>query len=206
MQASSRLTRGVHPTQSAWSVSSPVWKRALQCSFKQTRDFTMALPKTDYKAYTHAELVQRVSDLESQLRLLTIQRQPSPSSPKRKPKKPPKPFDPSRYHTRLIALKFAYLGKNYNGYEHHTNNLTPLPTIEETLWRALMKTKLILPVFKDDQSRDEINWDGTDYSKCGRTDKGVSAFGQVVGIRVRSNRPKSSPPRTEEGTEVAERY
>ena len=36
---------------------------------------------------------------------------------------------------------------------------------------------------------DEPNWEGCEYSKCGRTDKGVSAFGQVIGIRVRSNRP-----------------
>ena len=35
----------------------------------------------------------------------------------------------------------------------------------------------------------EIDWEGLEYSKCGRTDKGVSAFGQVIGIRVRSNRP-----------------
>lgn len=35
----------------------------------------------------------------------------------------------------------------------------------------------------------EVNWEGTEYSKCGRTDKGVSSFGQVIGIRVRSNRP-----------------
>jgi len=34
-----------------------------------------------------------------------------------------------------------------------------------------------------------VNWDGCEYSKCGRTDKGVSAFGQVIGLRVRSNRP-----------------
>jgi len=35
----------------------------------------------------------------------------------------------------------------------------------------------------------EVNWEGCEYSKCGRTDRGVSAFGQVIGIRVRSNRP-----------------
>lgn len=34
-----------------------------------------------------------------------------------------------------------------------------------------------------------VNWAGLDYSKCGRTDRGVSAFGQVVSLRVRSNRP-----------------
>ena len=38
-----------------------------------------------------------------------------------------------------------------------------------------------------------ISWDGCDYSKCGRTDRGVSAFGQVIGIRVRSAKPKPKP-------------
>lgn len=151
----------------------------------------MSTTMPDYTTYSHADLLKRVSDLESQLRALMLQQQP-PAAPKGKPRKPPKPFDPSRYHTRLIALKFAYLGKEYNGYEHHVNNVTPLPTVEETLWKALMKTKLILPTMKEGQGPDEVNWDGTEYSKCGRTDKGVSAFGQVVGIRVRSNRPKST--------------
>lgn len=43
----------------------------------------------------------------------------------------------------------------------------------------------------------EPNWEGCEYSKCGRTDRGVSAFGQVVGIRVRSNRPLSKLERPE---------
>lgn len=38
------------------------------------------------------------------------------------------------------------------------------------------------------------HWDGCEYSKCGRTDKGVSSFGQVIGIRVRSNKPLPKPP------------
>jgi len=33
-----------------------------------------------------------------------------------------------------------------------------------------------------------VDWDGCEYSKCGRTDRGVSAFGQVIGVRVRSAR------------------
>ena len=37
----------------------------------------------------------------------------------------------------------------------------------------------------------ELNWTGCDFSKCGRTDKGVSSFGQVIGVRVRSNRPSN---------------
>lgn len=51
-----------------------------------------------------------------------------------------------------------------------------------------MKAHLIFPT-KSPTTEGQVNWDGCEYSKCGRTDKGVSAFGQVIGIRVRSNRP-----------------
>ena len=122
----------------------------------------------------------------------------------RKPKtsRPNGAFDPSKYTTRLIALKFAYLGQNYNGLEYHANNKTPLPTVEEELWKALNKAKLVLPTPNPLLEPGEPNWEGCEYSKCGRTDKGVSAFGQVVGIRVRSNRPvtRASAPTLGEGS------
>lgn len=130
------------------------------------------------------------------------------ASPTR-PAKEAREIDPSKYHTRFIALKFAYLGQRYNGFEHANGNATPLPTIEEELWKALRKTKLIFPTgvsSKDDIGDGprairpySINWEGCEYSKCGRTDRGVSAFGQVISLRVRSARPKkpaksTSPP------------
>lgn len=116
--------------------------------------------------------------------------------PLRKPKasRIEREFDPSKYSTRLIALKFAYLGQNYNGFEYHANNTTPLPTIEETIWKALMKARLLFPTPSPTIAKGEPNFEGCEYSKCGRTDKGVSAFGQVIGIRVRSNRPLSRSP------------
>ncbi|KAH9825924.1 tRNA pseudouridine(38/39) synthase [Teratosphaeria destructans] len=158
----------------------------------------------DYSGYSHDDLLRRVTDLEAQLRALnakhTVSNTSSPAPPKKKPKKAPKPFDPSRYNTRHIALKFAYLGSGYNGFEHHLNNATPLPTIEETLWKALMKTKLIFPDFQG-KSEDEVCWEGVDYSKCGRTDRGVSAFGQVVGLSVRSAKPKA---KVKSATEITE--
>jgi tRNA pseudouridine38/39 synthase len=54
-----------------------------------------------------------------------------------------------------------------------------------------MKTKLINPTGDTTGQKNAIDWEGCDYSKCGRTDRGVSAFGQVIGLRVRSNRPLS---------------
>ena len=112
----------------------------------------------------------------------------SSAAPSPRPKKPRRAFDPSKYSTRFIALKFAYLGQRYNGFEHHANNTTPLPTIEEVLWNALNKARLIFPT-DDSNTTAEVKWDGCNYSKCGRTDRGVSAFGQVISLRVRSNRP-----------------
>ncbi|KAL9097872.1 MAG: hypothetical protein Q9165_000198 [Trypethelium subeluteriae] len=164
--------------------------------------------RTDYSAWTHSQLRERIAELEGKLEegnsqslasttaptnLPTLPIAPYASHPKRGESSPPRVFDPSKYATRLIALKFAYLGQRYNGLEHHVNNKTPLTTIEEELWKALMKTKLIFPTTKDGTlitSADaEMSWLGCEYSKCGRTDKGVSAFGQVVGLRVRSSEP-----------------
>lgn len=129
-----------------------------------------------------------------------ITQSPGPNRPAKKHRE----IDPSKYHTRFIALKFAYLGQRYNGFEHANKNVTPLPTIEEELWKALRTTRLIMPTnmpAEDDvqgNGRDGrvavLNWEGCQYSKAGRTDRGVSAFGQVVGIRVRSARPKRNPP------------
>ncbi|MCJ1432367.1 hypothetical protein MMC27_001723 [Xylographa pallens] len=148
----------------------------------------------DYASWSPEKLVARVSALEKQLQEANeryrSQSLSKPSSPPQRPKnaRVERDFDPSKYSTRLIALKFAYLGQRYNGFEHHANNKTPLPTIEEEMWKALMKARLIFPT-EPLVTEGEVNWEGCDYSKCGRTDKGVSAFGQVIGIRVRSNRP-----------------
>ncbi|KAL4862533.1 hypothetical protein BDV12DRAFT_178655 [Aspergillus spectabilis] len=119
--------------------------------------------------------------------------------------KPRRKMDPANYNFRFIALKFAYMGQRYNGLEHANKNVTPLPTIEEAMWKALRKTRLIFPTDMPEQEEDtvvlnngdrrgsqpfELSWEGCEYSKAGRTDRGVSAFGQVIGIKVRSARPK----------------
>ena len=187
----------------------------------------------EYNTWTQEQLIARIQELEQEVGSNAIttninnpESNPSKSTslpkptldagPKstpfhKAPKPPPKAFDASKYSTRLIALKFAYLGQKYNGFEHHKNNSTPLPTIEEELWKALVKTRLINPVPTKGDNTDynrvdrktfatwdregaDVNWDGCEYSKCGRTDRGVSAFGQVIGVRVRSNKPMHKFP------------
>lgn len=49
---------------------------------------------------------------------------------------------------------------------------------------------MISPTISATSHPEGVSWEGCEYSKCGRTDKGVSAFGQVIGIKVRSNRPQ----------------
>lgn len=120
-----------------------------------------------------------------------------------KKKKKPSKLDPSKYSTRLVALKLAYLGKRYGGFEYQAG--VAVPTVEEELWKALVRSCLIWP-----DHPDRVDFAPWEYSKCGRTDRGVSAFGQVVGIRVRSNRPVVKEAAVEEGgkgdgdTEMAE--
>ncbi|KAM0718512.1 hypothetical protein Q7P37_005582 [Cladosporium fusiforme] len=154
------------------------------------------MPQPDYTTWPTTDLINHIHKLESQLHQPSTASSTDPTRPPpfKKPRKAPKPFDASRYNTRLIALRFAYLGGAYNGFEHHTGNKTPLPTIEEELWKALRKTKLIFPTFKEGRE-EEVCWDGVDYSKCGRTDRGVSAFGQVIGVRVRSARGVKPKPK-----------
>ena len=191
-------------------------------------------PSDELSTLSHSDLIARITTLESQLRtsqhLLSqsLNRQILSSSPpvQQSVKPPHRPFSLHNHSTRHIALKFAYIGSHYNGYEHANNTVTPKPTVEEVLWKALRKARLIAPdlkegcdegmevVWEDRERRRiygysdgegkgeaevgrkgkvrlEVNWEGCQYSKCGRTDRGVSAFGQVVGVRVRSKRPRA---------------
>lgn len=70
----------------------------------------------------------------------------------------------SRCKTQHILLKLLYFGWDYQGYTVQEDSSM---TIEYHLINALLKCKLI-------KSRETSN-----YHRCGRTDKGVSAFSQV---------------------------
>ncbi|KAH0498567.1 hypothetical protein TgHK011_005818 [Trichoderma gracile] len=172
-----------------------------------------------YNNWTKAGLIQRVKELEKQLKASSshepvstadLQQQQPPQSehehekeqkqddneaaqPAKQPKaKGKKKMDPSKYATRYIALKLAYLGKNFGGFEFQA--MGNQPSIEEELWNALTKACLIFP-----EDERVVDFECCEYSKCGRTDRGVSAFGQVIGLRVRSNRPL--PKKQVEGAE-----
>ncbi|GMM28237.1 pseudouridine synthase [Martiniozyma asiatica (nom. inval.)] len=91
-----------------------------------------------------------------------------------------KSFDFSKYPTRPIALRFSYLGWPYQGLALQSQP-TDLPTIESEILNALFKLRLIPTLDPKDCS----------FSRCGRTDRGVSAMNQVISLTVRSKLSKT---------------
>lgn len=81
-------------------------------------------------------------------------------------------MDFSKHKSVKIALKFSYLGKNYGGLvvQRHDDN-----TIENEIFKALFKTCLIQDRYK------------CVYTRCGRTDRGVSALQNVCCVIVRES-------------------
>lgn len=129
----------------------------------------------EYQKWTRANLIKRIFELEGKDPSGSLDTEPGlpvrPSKAKRHDS-----YDISKRPTRKIALRFSYLGWNYGGLAVQHEN-TPLPTIEGTVLAAMQQCRLI----PDDATLADI-----DYSRCGRTDRGVSAFSQVIALNVRS--------------------
>uniref|UniRef100_A0A7S2S488 tRNA pseudouridine synthase n=1 Tax=Mucochytrium quahogii TaxID=96639 RepID=A0A7S2S488_9STRA len=89
----------------------------------------------------------------------------------KKGKKARKPFDMEYFAQRQIALHVTYFGEYYRGFALQDNNDR---TVEHQIFQALSKAKLITDPAK------------CGYSRCGRTDAGVSAMGQIISLCVRS--------------------
>ncbi|URD85826.1 tRNA pseudouridine synthase [Musa troglodytarum] len=74
---------------------------------------------------------------------------------------------------RYVALKIMYFGQRFYGF---ASEAQMDPTIESEIFKALERTKLLIGTKEDSR-----------YSRCGRTDKGVSSTGQVISLYLRSN-------------------
>ncbi|KAF8377220.1 hypothetical protein HHK36_030594 [Tetracentron sinense] len=74
---------------------------------------------------------------------------------------------------RFVALKVMYFGQRFYGF---ASEAQMDPTIESEIFKALEKTRLLVG------DKEKLR-----YSRCGRTDKGVSSVGQVISLFLRSN-------------------
>lgn len=88
-------------------------------------------------------------------------------------KKPKKDINFDKQPSVKLALKFAYLGMNYKGLVVQSNIEE---TVENKIFEAMKKIFLIDP---------EGDMFKLRYTRCGRTDKGVSALGNVCSLFVR---------------------
>ncbi|AAS54487.2 AGL003Wp [Eremothecium gossypii ATCC 10895] len=145
---------------------------------------TATVGECEYTKWSKEQLIERLLLLEGEGKR-SADTSVASEDPKRKKTnenakkvktKTPKEFDFSKYNTRFIALKFAYLGWNYNGLAIQKDP-TPLPTVEGTILEAMNKCRMVPSMVPQDYK----------FSRCGRTDKGVSAMNQVISLRVRSN-------------------
>jgi tRNA pseudouridine38/39 synthase len=90
-----------------------------------------------------------------------------------------RPFDFSKHKRVKIALKFSYLGHKYKGLVVQANTED---TVEHHIFAALKRTCLI---------PSDVNINKSSYARCGRTDKGVSALGNVCSLYVRECRDRN---------------
>ncbi|KAI9358352.1 pseudouridine synthase [Pilaira anomala] len=122
---------------------------------------------SNYEKLSRTQLIQKIQTLENRLK----------KSHDKIKVDHAKPIDMSQYGERRIALKIAYLGWNYSGFASQGDE-TVTPTVEGQLFKALRSCNLI------------IDQDTCQFTRCGRTDKGVSGLGQVVALNVRSKQNK----------------
>ncbi|CEP07543.1 hypothetical protein [Parasitella parasitica] len=88
-----------------------------------------------------------------------------------------RPFDMAQYSQQRIALKVAYIGWNYSGFASQGDEINT-PTVEGQIFKALEACRLI------------AHSSQCQFTRCGRTDKGVSGLGQVIALNVRNSHSK----------------
>lgn len=145
--------------------------------------FGMPSTHAPYLGWTREQLIERLTKLEAVGSNITKD-------------KVTKTFDFSKHPRRKIALKFCYSGWEYSGLAYQTGP-TPLPTVENVLFDAMVKAHLVDPA---------AGLDGCEWERCGRTDRGVSAAGQVVSLWVRSQIPsgQQGAPAVEDKSDALE--
>ncbi|XP_072311384.1 pseudouridylate synthase 1 homolog [Eucyclogobius newberryi] len=85
--------------------------------------------------------------------------------------------DERKYPKKKVVLLIAYSGKGFYGMQRNPGN-SQFRTIEDDLVTALVKSGCIPQEHCDDMRK-------MSFQRCARTDKGVSAAGQVVSLKVR---------------------
>lgn len=151
-----------------------------------------------YRNQSREQLLARIAQLEASNNgqaststlTLTAPVDGATQDSEKKKQKVTRPFDINRYPCRKIALRFSYDGEQYSGLEMQTasgsKDGVAVETVESALWQALSDARIV---------DDSVGLQGVGWSRCGRTDRGVSAAGQVVAFWARSRKVDEWPLR-----------
>lgn len=141
------------------------------------------LHREELELFSKSNLIEKIIQLEEENKQLKAQANREKAERKDNVHRSQKSFDFSKCSKRHILLKFYYLGWDYDGFvvQESTNE-----TIEQQLFAALIKSCCI-------ESRETSK-----YHRCGRTDKGVSSFSQVISLDVRSKLDQSNQHNVED--------
>lgn len=200
-------THSVHGTACSWGATP---------SYAESVDALRRHPEASQRAEKYAatprdELLRRVVALEFALegaeanvrrrldeRAAAVEKQVYGRSVK--PAAPLRSYDVLGQPCRKIALRLCYDGEPYLGLAAQVglDSLLPTPwghpapheltradlgpgtnSVEAVLWHALCRLRLVEPRY---------GMMGAEFSRCGRTDRGVSAASQVVSLWVRSKK------------------
>ncbi|XP_060917481.1 tRNA pseudouridine synthase A isoform X2 [Labrus mixtus] len=85
--------------------------------------------------------------------------------------------DDKKYPKKKVVLLLAYSGKGYYGMQRNPGT-SQFRTIEDALVTSLIKSGCIPENHGEDMKK-------MSFQRCARTDKGVSAAGQVVSLKLR---------------------
>jgi tRNA pseudouridine38/39 synthase len=113
----------------------------------------------EYSNWTREQLLEKLLSMEKK-------------GQRRKKPRNQRPFDFENTYCRKVAFRICYIGTNYHGFSSAKGDT--VDTVEAHLFHALETSKLIPSI------------SGCFWSRCGRTDKGVSGFGQTCSLWIRT--------------------
>ncbi|KAM9841157.1 pseudouridylate synthase 1 homolog [Aulostomus maculatus] len=121
-------------------------------------------------SYTMSE---RSNEEQTAMKRANEENQDSPEATKRVKTEGVHAEDERRYPKKKVVLLIAYSGKGYYGMQRNAQ----FRTIEGDLVTALVKSGCIPENHSDNMKK-------MSFQRCARTDKGVSAAGQVVSLKL----------------------
>lgn len=138
----------------------------------RSKNFKKKLTKSELELLDKNDLIDKILQLDAHIiQLKNVIKKSDRNFKCSGPQESSKSFDFSQNSKRHILLKFYYLGWKYEGFVEQEDTIN---TVEYYIFKSLKKSCLI-------ENRESSN-----YHRCGRTDKGVSAFSQVISLDVRS--------------------